>query len=202
MEWLRINTGIRDHKKCKRFARFTGIPADDAWHHIVALWLYCGQHNVDGDISDFEHEELAEIMQLTKVKTPDLKAALLACKLVDKDGRIHNWEEYTSQHRGARERMRRWRARHTKGREPASDTEPDHTPPPAIRNVTSTVTPVTSRYSDRKIDRSIEREDRKRGSKDLTPVGDMLSTMTCLRCRKAKAVVGRPFCPACIKLTR
>ena len=108
MKWISIETLVPRHWKIQRFER--AVKVDRGWTHVVALWLWAAEYAEDGDVSRLDNDELAGVMQLNGSKA-NLFQVLKDSGLVDQDGRIHDWQDIVGRHRGAAERIRRWRER-------------------------------------------------------------------------------------------
>jgi uncharacterized phage protein (TIGR02220 family) len=110
LKWLSVEPRIRRHWKVQRLERALDI--ERGWTHVVSLLLWAAEDAEDGDLSRLSNDALASVMELDGVAAEaNLLQVLKDCGLVDLDGRIHDWQDYVGRHRGAAERIRRWRER-------------------------------------------------------------------------------------------
>lgn len=129
-DWIPSQVGVRDHPKTKRASRMLGVRQSELVGCLHFLWYWALEYAPDGDVEDFEPEDLADAADWPG--DPELFVnALTTCGpkgsagfLERVDGRliIHDWEENQgSQFRGrvmAANRKRR-------SREQAQDDTPD-----------------------------------------------------------------------------
>lgn len=108
-DWIPSQVGVRDHPKTKRAARLLGVRQSELVGCLHFLWYWALEYAPDGDVEDFEAEDLADAADWPG--DPELFVdALLNCGPKDSagflerlDGRlvIHDWEENQgSQFRG------------------------------------------------------------------------------------------------------
>lgn len=116
----------------------------------MSLWLWAAQNAPDGDLSECNDRAIAEAAQWKK-KPGTLVNALIKCRWLDDDRKLHDWDEYAAllqnclenQRKKTRERVQRYRDRQ---RENVTDEMPEcNAVPDSGCNVTGRYisTPVT-----------------------------------------------------------
>lgn len=60
MAWIESHQELRDHPKTKRLARRLGISVPAAIGHLHCLWWWAMDYAPDGDISDYDAEDIAD----------------------------------------------------------------------------------------------------------------------------------------------
>ena len=60
MAWSESHQELRDHPKTKRMARRLGISVPAAIGHLHCLWWWAMDYAPDGDISDYDAEDIAD----------------------------------------------------------------------------------------------------------------------------------------------
>lgn len=93
MAWIELHQTLPKNKKTIKFKRELGIKTPQAVGHLCMLWLWALDNTTDGDISEFTADDIAEVCEWPK-DSEKFFAALINSGLVDKDLRIHDWEEY------------------------------------------------------------------------------------------------------------
>lgn len=86
--WIKLMTGYRHHPKTLRLRKEMGPGAQ--WYP-VALWLYCADSCLSGEVGD----DLIENVCGWSGKPGRLLAALKACGFVDDGGRAHDFREWS-----------------------------------------------------------------------------------------------------------
>lgn len=103
MTWIPSHQELRDHPKLKRLARLLGASPAHACGHLHFLWYWVLDYAVDGDLSDFDHGDIADAAGWTG--DPELfVAALVDCGPGTSKGFlertrggklfIHDWEDH------------------------------------------------------------------------------------------------------------
>jgi hypothetical protein len=59
-DWIPSQVGIRDHPKTRRAARLLGVSRPTLIGHLHCLWWWVLDYAPDGDIDDFEPEDIAD----------------------------------------------------------------------------------------------------------------------------------------------
>jgi hypothetical protein len=100
-DWIPSQVGLRDHPKTRRAARMLGVRRSELVGCLHFLWWWALEYAPDGDIEDFEAEDLAEAADWPGDPQAFIEA-LVTCSpkggpgfLEHLDGRlvIHDWEE-------------------------------------------------------------------------------------------------------------
>ena len=101
-DWIPSQVGLRNHPKVRRLARTLDTPVPHVIGHLHCLWYWVLEYAPDGDLEDFEAEDLADAGGWTG----DAEAfvdALVECGSKDRpgflvrsgEGRlcVHDWED-------------------------------------------------------------------------------------------------------------
>ena len=123
MAWFKVNQTLTRHPKLKRLARGLGISEPTAIGHLILLWGWAMDYAPDGDISEFDAEDIAGVAGWDG-DADTFIAALLSCGIRGdgflertEDGGLifHDWEENIGsdleQRRKAAEKIRKYRAK-------------------------------------------------------------------------------------------
>jgi hypothetical protein len=164
-DWIPSQAGLRGNPKTRRAARALGIPVPHLVGHLHCLWWWALEYAPDGDVEDFEHEDLADAAgwegdaEAFVAALFDAGAKGRAGFLAQENGRlvIHDWEDNQgSQYRGRILAAQRKRAQ--REREGVTDAPCDDPPSPEshapVTPLRDTVTP------DRDLARAKDRQDR------------------------------------------
>ncbi|WP_338841816.1 DnaD domain protein [Paenibacillus glucanolyticus] len=96
MAWIESHQALAGHPKTKRCARKLGVTIPTMVGHLHMLWWWALDYAPDGDLSKFEHEDIADAMQFDG--DPDLLVRMLIdARFVDQTEEellIHDWFEY------------------------------------------------------------------------------------------------------------
>lgn len=102
MAWLQSHQQLREHPKTKRAARTLGVSIPTMVGHLHLLWWWALDHALDGDLSRFDADDLADAAGWDG--DPDLLvSALVECGpkgtagFCDRIGGalvLHDWDEY------------------------------------------------------------------------------------------------------------
>lgn len=95
MAWLELHQTLPTNKKTLRLKRLLGIRTYQAVGHLAMLWLWALDNAQDGDLSDFEAEEIAEIADWPGKDPQKLVGALIEAGFIDSDMHLHDWGDYT-----------------------------------------------------------------------------------------------------------
>lgn len=139
MTWIPSHRYMGEHPKTRRLARCLGLSIPQVVGHMHLLWHWCMSFAQDGDLTKYDHEDIAFGMMWDG--EPDiLVEALVASGFLDAvDGRltVHNWDEYggkrlrSMQNDAARKRNARKReAEKASGRQPPVQCVADEKPAP------------------------------------------------------------------------
>ena len=117
MAWIESHQEIRMHPKVRRLATLLEIELSQSIGHLHCLWWWVLDYAPDGDLSQFQNEEIAAACEW-RGDERRLVEALAACRLLDGDPGhfvIHDWQQYGGRYVKKRsddkERQRRWRER-------------------------------------------------------------------------------------------
>ena len=152
MAWIEAHQELRDHPKTKRAARLLGISRPQMIGHLLCLWWWCLDYAEDGNLSDFDAEDIADAAEW-EGDADEFVAALINCGPADRPGfiigdgdslSIRDWSQYggkyiTKRNQG-RDRQRAWRERNagvTQGNAGNGNSNADVT---RYNDVTSSVT--------------------------------------------------------------
>ena len=123
MAWIEAHQELRDHPKTKRAARLLGISRPQMIGHLLCLWWWCLDYAEDGNLSDFDAEDIADAAEWDD-DANEFVAALIDCGPADRPGfiirdgdslSVKDWSQYggkyiTKRNQG-RDRQRAWRER-------------------------------------------------------------------------------------------
>lgn len=97
--WIELHQSLPTHRKILRLKRELKIKKPTAIGHMVLLWLWALDNAIDGDLTDFSAEDIAEVAEWTG-KADAFTEALVSAGFLDCDDNnglyIHNWGKYTS----------------------------------------------------------------------------------------------------------
>lgn len=115
MAWIELHQTLPRHPKLIRLAAKLRIPRAQAAGHLTFLWLWTLDYAPTGDLSAFGPAEISAAADFSG--DPEaFAAALRETEWMDRDGHVHDWEEYAGRLVSARERnkarMRDARAKH------------------------------------------------------------------------------------------
>lgn len=131
MVYIPLNDNLFDHPKTQKAARRLGITEVQLVGHLSALWLWCLSYAEDGDLSDYEPEEVAAAARW-KDEPEAFITALVECGRKGGHGFlessspgmliVHDYDEYVGKlidrRKANAERMRQSRS----GQSPATQT--------------------------------------------------------------------------------
>ena len=123
MAWCKLEDTFRYHPKFKVLARELGISRAEARGYLAGLWSWSLVNAADGELTDFDHEDIAAACDANCDPTL-LVSALISSKLLETHRKrlfIHDWMERADSYKKAKQK-RRERA---KSRRVKSDTSTD-----------------------------------------------------------------------------
>lgn len=92
--YIRVATGFYTHRKT---AKLQGMVGHDAFWIPPRIWAYCAENQPDGDLSGYSAQELAMLIGYNK-DACGMLVALQECRWIDKDMKVHDWEEHNGYH--------------------------------------------------------------------------------------------------------
>ena len=129
MAWIESHDDLAAHPKTRRAARALDISIPTMMGHLHLLWHWCLKYADDGDLSGYDHEDIADAM-MWDGDPDDLIDALVNCGPGDRfgflerdtDGAlcVHDWLDYAgklvekreeAREAGARGNHERWHVR-------------------------------------------------------------------------------------------
>jgi len=137
MPWVQSHSNLRTHPKLKRAARAAGCSAVTMSGHLHWLWWWALETQPDGNLSDYDPEDIADAAGWEGDPLLFL-SALMDCGpgdkvgFIDSDMRLHDWDEYGGKYRKRSEAGRkgaaaRWHSEDNAVSEPANATAlPSH----------------------------------------------------------------------------
>jgi hypothetical protein len=129
MAWIELHQNLPTNKKTLRLKKILKIKTPQAVGHLCMLWLWALDNAQDGDISEFESGEIAEIVAYPG-DADKFMEALKSSGFVDENGHIHDWDDYAGKLIEQREvRKEQARIRQQNRRKKLSEhDEPCHAP--------------------------------------------------------------------------
>lgn len=104
MAWIELHEDLVRHRKTKVLARELGVSRVQTVGHLAILWTWALRHALDGDLSGFDPDDIAE--EAGFEDGVDFVAALVKAGFVDRDGDrvlLHNWSKYVGHYRQSKE---------------------------------------------------------------------------------------------------
>jgi len=133
MAWIELHQTLPTHRKIKKFKRLLNIKTPQAVGHIVMLWLWSIDNAPDGDLSQVDVEDIAEVCDWPKKSTAvEFVLALQEAGLIDPDMRLHDWDQYAGRlisrraDQQVKDRDRQARYRAEKAQAANADTDTDN----------------------------------------------------------------------------
>ena len=99
--WIQVYSNLIRHPKVTKLADELGLTSKDVGPNVIAagmlvsLWLWAAQNATDGDLSECTDRAIAEAAEF-KRKPSLFVEALICAKLLDKDRKLHDWDEYAT----------------------------------------------------------------------------------------------------------
>jgi hypothetical protein len=144
MAYIESHQELGRHPKTRKAARLLGVSRPAIVGHLQYLWWWALDYAQDGDITDYENDELAEASLWDGDPAVFIAALLDAGFLDESDGhrRIHDWWDYAGrlieQRRANARRQQEWRDRQREKPAPARNTENPTEPDGHNKHVTVT----------------------------------------------------------------
>jgi hypothetical protein len=129
--WLQVDVNLPDHPKVRLLGRLLGIEPDLAMAKLQRVWFWAMQYvGEDGDLSRYPALQVAVAANWDGDADAFL-ASLKAARLVDDDGRLHDWAKYTGDYLRHLARNRAYKAQQRSVQR--TDTPPLPHPIPLVR---------------------------------------------------------------------
>lgn len=96
--WIELHQSLPTSRKIMKLKRELSIKKPTAIGHVVLVWLWALDNAMDGDLTDFTDEDIAEVADWPEKTAGAFVKALVSSGFLDKlpDGSlfIHNWDKY------------------------------------------------------------------------------------------------------------
>lgn len=96
--WIELHQSLPTSRKIMKLKRELTIKKPTAIGHIVLVWLWALDNAMDGDLSEFTDEDIAEVAEWPEKTAGAFVEALVGAGFLDRPGDgsllIHNWEKY------------------------------------------------------------------------------------------------------------
>lgn len=96
--WLPVEIGLAKHPKTRSLARLWSAHPYTVVGFLLELWGYCLEHQPNGDTGAIPDEDLnamaAPCLAASIGLMADVRESLRRVGLVEKSGRLHDWNEY------------------------------------------------------------------------------------------------------------
>jgi len=93
MSWIPVHNTLLHSPKLSRLTRQLEINRLTCIGHLVTLWLWAMQQAPGGSLKEFTQDEIADAAQWTGDPARFVEA-LIACRWMDPNKRLHNWEQH------------------------------------------------------------------------------------------------------------
>ena len=106
--WIESHQTLRDHPKTRKLARQLEVRLPEAIGMLHLLWWWCLDYALDGDLSRYGADEIADACDWP-ASPATLIAALTECQFLDDSGGlvVHDWEAYAGRLLARREYNRK-----------------------------------------------------------------------------------------------
>lgn len=97
--WLKVEGALLRHPKVTRLAEMFGVHPYLIGGFLLAWWDYCAEYGRAGEAAVCPRltlDQLALPVQkaATHLQLPDMRSALRKVRLMNRDGRPHDWQDY------------------------------------------------------------------------------------------------------------
>ncbi len=106
MAWIELHQTLPTHRKILKLKRLLKIKTPQAVGHVVMLWLWSIDNAPDGDLSQIDAADIAEVCGWPEKKAAKFVSAMQEVGLIDEDMGLHDWGEYAGRLVGQREERR------------------------------------------------------------------------------------------------
>jgi len=127
LAWIESHQSLPGHPKTKRCARKLGVSVPTMVGLLHMLWYWAMDYAQDGDLTKFEHDDIADAMQWDG-DADQLVSVLIDARFIDLDNGqllIHDWFDYAGRLIEKREQNTQ---RKRKSREKLKQSEDRHAP--------------------------------------------------------------------------
>ncbi|MCL6594044.1 MAG: HNH endonuclease, partial [Alicyclobacillus sp.] len=93
MAWIESHTELSEHPKTRRLARLLGESIPAAIGRLHLLWWWATKYAIDGDLSRYEPEDIADAL-MWDGDPHKLVSALIQAGFIDEPMYIHDWDDY------------------------------------------------------------------------------------------------------------
>jgi hypothetical protein len=102
MAWIESHQELAEHPKTKRLAKKLGISIAQTIGHLHLFWWWSMNYAEDGDLSNFDHDEIADAAHWES-DPEEFINAMVNCgpgssrRFLEFEGDklyVHNWQEY------------------------------------------------------------------------------------------------------------
>lgn len=91
--WTESHQSLRFHPKTNKAVKILGVDRFKLIGHLHGLWWWCLDYAKDGDLSRYSEEQIAEGAGYDG-DAIDFVAALVDAGFIDRDWRVHDWQQY------------------------------------------------------------------------------------------------------------
>ena len=102
MTWIRVDQLMPSHPKVAQLAESLSVSRHEAIGLLIQVWTYASMYHISGDLSGTVKSHFDSY--LGGFDSVRLTQALRACKLLNDDNTLHDWEHYAGIEIGRRER--------------------------------------------------------------------------------------------------
>lgn len=129
MAWIESHQSLGRHPKTRKAGRLLGVSRPAVVGHLHYLWWWCLDFAQDGDLGQYDDDEIAEAAEWDEDPATFI-AALTEAGFLTADRLVHDWDDYAGklieQRKANAEKQKRWRERNK------PDTSPAHNDPVTV----------------------------------------------------------------------
>ena len=92
--WIQVSVSARTHHKIRHLAELLHVKQVLALGYMVSLWLWAAEEASDGNLKNLRDADVAYGAQYEGKDVNNFVESLKIARLVDRNGRIHNWERH------------------------------------------------------------------------------------------------------------